>query len=47
MPPVRSSDGLQDNRDRKGEVIAVHIGAGQEAFLLVIRVRPDGLPEER
>jgi len=36
----------QDNRVRELEVIAVKIGAGQEAFLLVMHVRPASLPEE-
>jgi len=33
----------QDNRDRELEVITVEIGAGREAGLPVIRVRPASL----
>jgi hypothetical protein len=36
----------RDNRDREKEVIAVKMGAGQEAFLLAMHVRPADLPEE-
>jgi hypothetical protein len=33
----------QDNRDRELEVISVEIGAGREAFLPVMQVKPVGL----